>query len=428
MSYALDLFLDPARGHLRGDARLSVAVTPKTVIELFLHRDFDVLSVEVDGRPVSFRWAEDGQTLPYIEVARALEVAADPALTGIREVRVQYAGKLGSVISDVNRIEPHLVELAIYAAYHPLVAGGGSFPARLRVSLPANFTVVSRGNRLGVAMQDGRRIETWEAAIPGPDIPLVASDLLRVEHARSGGVDVAVYYRDLDPIAAKAALQQAVESLEYLTKEFGATAADALRLVFSPRDGWAYSRVGLIVQSERRHMQRAEGVTEEAPPDQNVHNIAHEISHFWWRIADPQGVDDWINEALAEFSAAKDSGRRSPALHRHWAGHYLRSLRERAPPVGILATDPDSPYRYVNWYERGALFFICLEARHGDQWLQARLVELLELGSHRALATRDVVQVLERGGADRGEVLQWLEEPGLELAERCVSALPMRRL
>jgi hypothetical protein len=42
---------------------------------------------------------------------------------------------------------------------------------------------------------------------------------------------------------------------------------------------------------------------------------------------------------------------------------YREHLCQAAAPTSILIITPDSRYRQVNWYERGAVFFHALENR-----------------------------------------------------------------
>ena len=204
-------------------------------------------------------------------------------------------------------VSSHLVELAIYSAYYPMFDDMGSFPSTLQIRIPAAFTVVSRGDRLRSSPEGAGRVETWRASIPALDIPIVASDQLQTESMRVGTVDVSVFFHALPPDAARAALREASASLDYFTHEFGPPSANALRVVFSPRGGWGYSRSGLIVVSEERRLGHASEGGPAGPPDENLHDSAHEISHFWWHVASTQGVDDWINGgARGVLPASKD--------------------------------------------------------------------------------------------------------------------------
>ena len=73
-----------------------------------------------------------------------------------------------------------------------------------------------------------------------------------------------------------------------------------MRYVNSPRSGRGYSRTPLFVVSE----EYAVGLLgQEFGQARDFHGSVHELSHFWWHIADAATADDWMNEGPAEYSA-----------------------------------------------------------------------------------------------------------------------------
>ena len=219
-------------------------------------------------------------------------------------------------------IDPALVELAIYAAWYPIpqaVADGTPFPCELTVKIPAEYTIASRGQRIDSRVVRGQRQEVWAANVPGRDIPLFASNNIRQASIERDRATVAVLYRELPTTEAENLLSSAADSLSYLSTLFGTPHASPLQIVFSPRSGWGYSRTGYIAMSEERAIrQLADDNPESGPRDAMLHNQVHEIGHFWWSLADTTTGDDWLNESLAEYSAAKDSERRDPTLRLEW--------------------------------------------------------------------------------------------------------------
>ena len=96
-------------------------------------------------------------------------------------------------------------------------------------------------------------------------------------------------------------------------------------------------------------------------------------------------MDDWINEALAEYAAAIDSRRRlgEEGLGQ-WLERYRSSLETKPPPVGILGTSSGDSYRYANWYQRGALFFYCTEQRVGPQFCRKHVLAVFRRADYYA--------------------------------------------
>ena len=83
------------------------------------------------------------------------------------------------------------------------------------------------------------------------DIPLVASDNLKVKRLEVPGFQAEVYYRNLDDAKAGEFVQEAIDGYHLLEQKVGeAMTGGRMVLVVSPREGWGYSRVPLFVVSE----------------------------------------------------------------------------------------------------------------------------------------------------------------------------------
>ncbi len=430
--YGLQVRIKPAEQWLSATATLRVQGLEPGRVELFLNKSFQVSAVRVNGHDAEFSWGDPERRLPYTEPARLLVVHPVEGVRTPSQIELSYSGHISGVISDVNLISDDLIELASYAAYYPMpaaVAGGCCFPFTLTVSLPEAYTVVSRGERTGINNKSGERSETWTARIPGRDIPLFASNNILRKSQKADGVEVSVFFRNMRPADADLMLGEAVASLQYFTDQFGLARASTLQLIYSPREGWGYSRSGFIVLPEAYAMKkiavkpsREDGKSDVEPPDSPFHGLAHEIAHFWWSLAETTTSHDWLNEALAEYSAARDSGRREgDAGLRAWVNTYARSLRRKPPPVGILETRSSDRYRYTNWYERGALFFLCLEERIGQQAMNRLLRGLIESSSARPLTTEFLIGKLDDFDGLETEWIQgWLESAELAPVQACL--------
>lgn len=414
--YALTATISPRDKTVTALARISLEAMPTGPVHLFLHRHFVVDDVQIDGRHTTA--VEGNRTLPYVDVARHLVVANDAASPSV--ITLRYHGAIRTMVDAVNHISPDALELAAYAAWYPTLDQPRRYPFDLTVTLPAAFTIVSRGERLDDRVTDGQRTVRWRARQPGLDIPLFASADVSTVRADVEGVSIETHYRDLSRAEAARATEEAGASLAFYRSLFGPTDANTLQMIFSPRGGWGYSRYGYFIVSEQRHRQLLSGELEDdGPTDAAAHGNAHEIAHFWWNNADTATVDDWINEALAEYAAAIDSRRRlgEEGLGQ-WLERYRSSLETKPPPVGILGTSSGDSYRYANWYQRGALFFYCTEQRVGRSELWSLLRELARLPR---ITTSELRERLEpRVG--HGWLVNWLESTSLEPIARCLDA------
>jgi hypothetical protein len=364
--------IDPGARRVRGEARIAFRHHRSRPLRFFLHRELEVLSVSLDGRPTSA--AVTSAKLPYIENTRAYRVSTRTGAPprAVTRLEVRYAGRLPPDIAGVNGIGPDRVELAAYAAWYPVVEGAsGMLTSDLEVRLPARFKVVARGRRVSVDVAaGGARSERWRATIPGHDVTVVASPRFR---ELSGG-GVRLLHTALPAPYARRLLGLCRRALDGLRRRLGPASDAALNVVLSPRGGWGYSRPGLVVISEEK---AREGVDDPAALRRAVHDIAHEMGHLWWHLADTRTANDWINEALAEHSALRASEALfGPEEAAAWRTRYLDHLGARRPPVSIARTTSDSSYRYINWYERGALLFDALEREVGRGRLDRFLADL----------------------------------------------------
>jgi hypothetical protein len=363
--------IDPAARRLQGEARIAFRHHRSRPLLFFLHEELEVLSVLLDGKETSSRVTS--ATLPYIKDTRAHEVSTKTGAPPreVTELKVRYAGRLPSDIAAVNGIGPERVELAAYAAWYPVVKGAsGMLTSELEVRLPARFKVVSRGRRVSADVAGGGRVERWRASIPGHDVTVVASPRFR---QLSGG-GVRLLHTALPEPFARRLLDLCRRALSALHRRLGPASDAPLSVVLSPRGGWGYSRPGLVVISEE---QARKGIDDPAALRRTVHGIAHEMGHLWWHLADAGTANDWINEALAEHSALRTTEALfGPEEAAEWQKGYLEHLEAKRPPISIARTKSNSAFRYVNWYERGALLFDALEREVGRGRLDRFLADL----------------------------------------------------
>jgi len=141
----------------------------------------------------------------------------------------------------------------------------------------------------------------------------------------------------------------------------------SLRLVYSPRSGWGYSRIPLIVVSEERAQQVLSQDNGEA-------RDCRELAHFWWSVADPGTSDDWINEGLAEFSAFRlPEERYGKAFAEVRMAEYRQNATKSKTLDSIAETQSASPAREINRYDKATLMFLEAQRRFGKEPLDKLL-------------------------------------------------------
>ncbi|WP_420175039.1 M1 family aminopeptidase [Luteococcus sp. OSA5] len=344
MELELWVRLDPESGDV--DAEVELAGFDG----FFLHRDLDVETL-TPGATVEV----STDTSAHLDRVNGYRIAgADP-------VRLRYRGRLPETMAEgTNVLNDDVLELSIYSAWYPVPLDLGSFSWRLHLDVPSGWRLFTNGEpgQDGVLHHDGNAA-TGDIAVAGArkvDVMHLADG---VELVTCGSVGDAA--SELGPLI--------VQGLALLRNWYGAPERlDAGRVVVTERGGYPYSRMPTVFAS-------AEMVEKQTA--RNVHVLGHELAHFWWNIAPVASHDDWINEALAEYSALRLTEELvgSEASDKVVRGYQLEAEMSREDPP-MAHTDPDDEKSYAtNKYNRGSLFF-------------RALAELLEPNELDALLTR----------------------------------------
>ncbi len=362
--YGLQVRVEPAQHRLEAEARIQHPPASR----FYLYKGLTVRQVIADGKTVPFHTDSSAAPLPYAPMAAAVAVDAKD----VQQLQVKYGGEISEVVMDINMITPDLVELAFYTAWFPLFGGFKPYTFELEANLPQDFAMTSNGLDKSRRAEQGRLITLWTSYEPGMDMVLLASPHFRRLAAGSEGAEVEAYYYRLPQQVLKHKMAGLVAGMKRLTSLYGPPQVEgSLRLVYSPREGWGYSRIPLIVVSE----ERARRVLSEGNGDANdFRDNSHEMAHFWWSIADPATPNDWINEGLAEFTAfrlTEERFRRSFAEAR--LAEYHHQVSQSKTTSAIAETTGDSPDREINRYYKTTLMFLDARRRFGEAALDKTL-------------------------------------------------------
>lgn len=264
------------------------------------------------------------------------------------------------------------------------------FTWSVRLHLPDGWRAVSNG------LAEPGGFESVAAPTVG-DIALAASPHVAVDDVDGLARIVQVgQIRETSPLAASvgALVRTALESL---TEAYGALpTAEPVSVVLTDREGYAYSRLPAIFLADA------------GSPDatRDLHTVLHELGHLWWNVAPSDGTDDWLNEALAEYSALWLS---RELLTASFAEHLLDEYRALAkvtasPPVADTSPEQE-PSFYANKHARGALLFQHVEDALGRERTWALLARWHQRWSSlRTASTESLLAAL--GQEDRGVMEQ----------------------
>lgn len=393
---------------LSAHAELSIMAkrSGSRVLLFELSRLLQVTSVQLDGQPVEFI---HNQAIEGSQLARrgndALAVFLPAPLESGKRVHLtfQYSG---AVLSEAAN---GLLFVGEHGTWYPNVGFVMSW-FNLEFRYPTGWTLVATGNQKETRAEGGEQVSQWvsERAVPVAGFNLGKYTRTSV---RAGNVTVETYAtstveksfqqpvsddlgvdllrrRPLLPGAAPASISAgppspsqnlqmvsstAVRALEFYQQKFGSYPYSELALTQFPgrvSQGWP----GLVFLSSYCFLSPAE--RERIEPDRTARLmqeqiIAHETAHQWWGdLVGWSGYrDQWIMEALANYSAMMLLETRSPADFRQILRKYRDDLLEKnangvplkdAGPVtfGLRLSSSEFPAAYeAISYGRGTWLF-----------------------------------------------------------------------
>jgi hypothetical protein len=241
------------------------------------------------------------------------------------------------------------------------------YTATLRVNnAPGGLQVVAPG-------QVARNGNVWNIILPeARDLAISMSTHFQQETAVAGLVTVELYhFAETRPESVAQALKDAQQAVSLYSERFGAYPRDRLVVVEGDfADGYEFS--GLVFVSEEWFE-----IWNNTPQHWlNVITI-HEIAHQWWYawVANNQGTDAYLDEALATYSELLYYEHYQPDLVQSWWDWRVFRYDLGDAPVDSTV------YEYTQWrpyinavYFRGAMMLRDIRAELGDdvffQWLR----------------------------------------------------------
>ena len=371
--YDMDSVIVPAEHSLAATAVLTVSALEDNVasIRVFLHDEFAVKRASSESRDLKLTLLERSKDmLPFSPTGVPIDIDLPHSLKQgeTAKIEIVYSGKITSVINRMNLISDRLTELALYSCWFPLIHEGMDFTYSLRITLPADYLCITDGDLQQKTTGGGKTTYCFRREQAGMDIPIVASDNLKVKRLEVPGFQAVFYYRNLDAATAGEFVQKTIDGYHLLEQKVGGAMTQG-RMIFvaSPRDGGGYSRVPLFVVPEAYMLDL---LKQDNGKMESMHGSLHEIGHFWWKLASSSTSDDWINESLAEFfslyACERFFDRESVNSILKQYADRVRGLKDPKPIVETLRGDP---YGYVLYYEKGALIWEMLREKLGDEKL-----------------------------------------------------------
>lgn len=206
----------------------------------------------------------------------------------VTEIEFHYAGVPNLPSDSINSLRPEWIELGLDSFWHPVVDDfTQSITARVRLEMPAGSMVVASGT----ADSTGATVVLTND-IPQIDIAFAAAPVF----LRADATRVTVYHIGAPVEMVSKVLETTASCGAYLDAQYGTQSPlPHVKIVLAPRGGPGYARKNYIVITASADMS----------PIALQRYVCHELAHNWSSGAISSGPENWLNEAFAEFVAAR---------------------------------------------------------------------------------------------------------------------------
>jgi hypothetical protein len=382
--YNIDIAVEP----LLSKITVKAEIDHMSGSSFMLNKNMKIEHIFADGKEVDFH------VNPVDLNTEAVEIVMETKIQDV--MRIEYSGIVPDTIDDVNMVNANLVELASYSYWFPRFKDNSTFSFQLSADLPKEFIPLTNGIPVSQKKGKSRNITVWESLNPDFDIAFVAAPDLNKLEATQNKTSVEIYCYRLPKDYVKSMADDLLKARQILENFYGEPAIKGnATVLYSPRDGWGYVRSTFIVVGENRSLGQYRDKFGKA---MDFRYIIHEISHFWWGIADSSTPDDWINEGLADFSAFRVF---EIMCGKEFADKLIDGYKQRASSsrtdTPIAETKSDSPDREVNRYDKPALMFIEAQKKFGSD----KMDQLFRSLYSRFRGTRDATTALFLAEAEK---------------------------
>lgn len=346
--YRGSLRLEPATGFLRASWEIDVLKADETK-RIFYIRD-SLNKPTIGGEDVIDSHIEK---VSGFDDFWAINITLGPARNErVRRVEITYDGVLlpEPLPNKINGMSPEVVELSVDSFWFPMDASFSKLlTAQLEIEIEGAWQGVSTGN---VATSDGR------VSILNEDPRLDIAFVLARAPKLSESENLTIF--DLRPEATgiEALISTAKACRFELNGLFGGNnPLPKSKLVITNRKESGYARENYIVLTDIGRY----------APDRLTLFLCHEFAHYWARGADFAGVENWLNESLAEYAALlavrKILGNRT---RRAFIDTFKAQIEGQAlPPIWQEGQSERGPYLVL--YRKGPLALVAFERQYGTK-------------------------------------------------------------
>jgi hypothetical protein len=267
----------------------------------------------------------------------------------------------------------------------------------VKVTAPRELTLVTTGQN--ISSNENGDIQTLSIASgPARDFYLVASPDYEEVSNTFGEVTIHSYAPSDLKEGAEMALDVAARAIEDFSARYAPFPYTEFDIVSTPTLALGIEYPGMVAITSRIYDvdQEYRGTPTSVYMESTV---AHEVGHQWFYglVGDDQLDDPWLDESLTQFVTLQyyadeygpsgEAGFRS-SLEARWDG-----VNQAKIPIGLPVADYSGQEYSAIVYGRGALFFVALRARMGEENFDAFMREHTETLSW-GIATPESLQAL----------------------------------
>jgi len=236
----------------------------------------------------------------------------------------------------------------------------------------------------------------------GRTFALSISTVFNVAMQQVGDVTVYAYYFAFYDVQGEALLQTTAQALEVFNEKFGPYRHKTLTAVQGDfNDGMEFSAFYFISRDYFN-------LYDNTPKNYLVAIGAHETAHQWWfdSVANDQGIEPWLDEALATYSERIYYETVYPDLVDWWWGYrYFEFQNAGAVDTQVYDGGGQRPY-WDKVYLTGARFFEELRGRVGDEIFFAFLKDYYTQYAGKRATAVDFFRVFrEHSAADISDLM-----------------------
>jgi hypothetical protein len=405
----IEVRIDPETRELTG--RGVWTVPPGESLAISLDDRFDVLRLEVDGRPLSAVTQRDGR--------RQWRLARSDAAT--RRVEIEWRGRLDPLEADLDhrQVLRHAVPVTAprgtflpgAAQWHPVFIGR-PLQYTLSVDVPQSQRAIVAGDLASDRNTDGRRLQTYRFEQPDPAIDLMAGPYRVTERKFTGARNRKITLRTLlhEEVAdlGTGYLDATERYLRMYEDWIGPYPYDSFSIVSSPTPtGFGMPTLTYL------------GIEVLRLPFIRDTSLGHEVLHNWWGngVYPDYATGNWsegLTTFMADHAYREQAG---PAAARELRLAWLRDL-------AALDAGQDQPLReftsrthgsdQVVGYHKAAMLFVMLRDTIGDETFDQGLRRFWN--EHRgSIASWDDLRAAFERTSQRdlaGFFAQWLNRAG----------------